>query len=552
MGTWGTGPFENDDAGDLETRLCNEGRKAITAALRGAKRTITKDEGRCAAAIAASEVIAAANGHPLRGFAAVAEEAAAWVRANAYQPTPQLTAQAVEIIAAISESSSLADLWREAGDLAAWRRTLQSLTKRLLKPTTPSAKAALQPPPTRSRPQSAASAPSGSKKAAAISFRTANTLLMKKADGAVFNHRAPALDVLLRQLRKLSLKDATALATLPDVRTIELTSLKLSPDKRGVLTTLLEGWNAASSVDLSDSERVASLVCPMLRAFPKLTSVCFAGSDLTDAVFATLGTHPTIKDLDLSGTKISAAVLDQAGKLPALERLALHACPAITIADAARFAVANSSRVCLAFTPNSKELGLTQPSAARQKACAKQNNPIRDLASQTWNVWVNVLEGHIGFGELPDLNRLAFMAENALVDALSIGINDCPIGHEDADRLRFVLASWPDIQQLTIAHSTTLNDSMAGEIARFKKLELLAVDQAAVGDAMLEAVGSLKNLRRLSLTGTKISTKGLRRIAGLPNLRWLTLSESKTLPRKEILALRKKLAPTCYVECGAR
>lgn len=549
MSAWGTGPFENDDAGELETRLCNEGRKAITAALRGTKRIITQDEGRCSAAIAASEVIAAANGHPLRGFAAVAAEAAAWVRDNAYQPTPQLTAQAMEIITAISDASALADLWREAGSLAAWRRTLQSLTKRLLKPATFAASATPPPPPARPRPRPAATAPSGSKKTAAISIRAANTLLMKKADGALFDHRAPALDVLLRQLRKLSLKDATALATLPDVRKIELTSLKLSPDKRGVLTTLLEGWDTASSVDLSDTEKVASLVCPMLRAFSKLTSVWFAGSDLTDAAFATLGTHPTIKDLDLSGTKISAAVLDQAGKLPALERLALHACPAITIADAARFAVANSSRIRLAFTPNSKELGLTQPSAARQKACAKQNNPIQDLASQTWNVWVNVLEGHLGFGELPDLDRLAFMAENGLVDAISIGINDCPIRHEDADRLRFVLASWPDIQQLTIANSTSLNDSMTGEIARFQKLELLEVDQAAVSDAMLAAIAALPKLRRLSLTGTAITSKSLSRIARLPHLRWLTLSESPALPRKDILALRKKLAPNCYVEC---
>ena len=549
MGTWGTGPFENDDAGELETRLSKEGRKVITAALRGAKRSITQDESRCAAAIAASEVIAAANGHPMRGFAAGAAEAATWVRENVYQPTPQLTAQAAEVIAAISEASSLADLWREAGDLAAWRRTLQSLTKRLLKPA---ASAAIADPPrlpARARPRSAASAASGSKKIAALSLRTAKTLLMKKADGSLSDHRAPALDVMLRQLRKLSLKEATALATLPDVRSIELTSLKLSPDKRGVLTTLLEGWRTASSLDLSDSVKVANLVCPMLGSFPKLTAVYFAGSDLTDADFATLGTHPTIKDLDLSRTKISAAVLAQAGKLPALERLSLHACPAITIADATHFAVTDGVRDRLAFTPNSSELGLAQPSAARNKACAKQNALIRDLASRTWNVWINVLEGHLDFGELPDLDRLAFIAENGLVDSIALGVNGSPIRQEDADRLRFVLSSWPNIQQLAIANSKTFDDSMTGEIARLQRLELLEVDQAAISDAMLTAIVSLPRLRRLSLTGTAITSKGLSRIARLPNLRWLTLSASPVLPRKDVLALRKKLAPRCYVEC---
>ena len=141
------------------------------------------------------------------------------------------------------------------------------------------------------------------------------------------------------------------------------------------------------------------------------------------------------------------------------------------------------------------------------------------------------------------------MATQCLVDSIEIGLNDSPIRQEAADRLRGVLTAWPGIRSLSITNAKTFDDAMAAEIARLTKLESLEIHAAAIGDTMAKAIATLKPLRRLQLTQTRITTKGLAHVAALPQLRWLALSPSPTLPRKAILAVRRRLAPRCYVGC---
>lgn len=552
MGTWGTGPFDNDDAAAFEEQLIRDGRRAITAALRGSVAKQVRDESWCAAAIAASEIVAAAHGHPARNLRTVAAGVVDWLSEHAYTPSTSQVERAAAIVAAISERSGLADLWREAGELSAWRRSLKSLATRLAKPP---ASQAPHRPPARERKTSSRSVPTPRAAGAVppIARRTAKQLLVKKTDGMLYDHLKSSVDVQLGKLKKLTRADAAALATLSDVRTIELSGMKLTPDKQAVLETLLEGWSHATGLDASDSERVARVGCAFAHRMSRLTSLDLSDSDVTDADLRALAGHPSLKHLRLSRTRVSKAIFDIVRDLPALERISLHDCPAITIEAAARFAAADHSVAPdrLAYSPATSLLGLTPTTPARRKACADRNKPIADLIYREWNVWVNLLEGHVGFGELPDMERLALMAKQCLVDSVSIGLNNSPIRAESAERLRFVLGAWPGIRQLSIANAKTLDDTLAPEIAHLTHLERLQIENAPIGDNVAGTIATLDRLRRLSLIHTKITKASLRRIVSLPNLRWLTLSTSPTLLEKDVLDLRKKLAPTCYVECVA-
>lgn len=551
MGTWGTGPFDNDDAAAFEAQLIRHGRRAITAALCGSVAKQGRDESWCAAAIAASEVVAAAHGHPARPLGTVAAGVVDWLSEHAFTPSTSQLERAQAIVAAISDTSGLADLWREAGELAAWRRSLKSLTTRLAKAPASQASVTRSSARDQNRSPQNVPTPAAAAKVPAIARRTAKQLLVKKTDGMLYDHLKSSVDVHLETLKKLTRADATALATLPDVREIELSRMKLTADKQAVLAALLEGWSNASGIDASGSACVAGVVCSFAHRMPSLASLDLSGSDVTDTDLLSLAGHPSLSHLRLSRTRVTEAVFGIARDLPALERLSLHECPAISIEAAARFAADNHKAAVdrLAYSPATALLGLTPTTPARRKACATRNKPVESLINREWNVWVNLLEDHVGFGELPDLDRLALMAKQCLVESVSLGINNSPIGAESAEKLRFVLAAWPDIRQLSISMPKTFDNTMAPEIGKLGELELLEIEDASIGDAMATTIATLHRLRRLALIRTKITKAGLRRIASLPNLRWLTLTPSATLPEKEILALRRKLTPTCYVEC---
>lgn len=550
MGAWGTGTFENDDAAEFESQLTRQAGKAISSALRAATSKNRRDESWCSVAVAAAEVIAAANGHPPRGFAAAATDAHSWLTETGYRPTPQQTERAAAIVAKISASSALADLWRESGSLTAWRRSLQSLLKRLAKPpgspaiASPQVRRVAKKSTPQARQQVAAAPPP-------ISRRAAKQILEKKADGMLYDHPKDSVDVALSQLKKVTRADAAALATLRDVREIDLERLTLSADKQEVLATLLHGWKEARILSCSRTKRVVPFAIPRLADFQALESLDLSSSDVTDTDLKTLLRHPSLRVLNVSSTRVTNAVFDIAQSLPQLEDLVVHTCPRITIEAASRFSAAEAAkdRDRLHYTPDDAELGLTKASAAREKTCAARNAAVEKLIYREWHVWVHLLFGHVGFGELPDLDKLAFMAKQCLVDSLAVGINESPIHQESADRLRYVLRAWPGIRRLSIENAETFDDSMAPEIAALQKLEVLEIHSARISDAMVGTVAGLPHLRRLRLSETKMSATSLRRLATMPHLRWLTLSPSATLPRADIVRLRKKLAPQCYVEC---
>ena len=129
MGTWGSGPFDNDDAGDWSYQLTPDADEhVIERALYAVEAGGDPDATKCQVAIAASEVVAAALGSPVIGLP---DDVAAWVRTHGALPWRTLAPVALRSVARIVAGSELRDLWAESDDDDDWSAELRDLQHRL-------------------------------------------------------------------------------------------------------------------------------------------------------------------------------------------------------------------------------------------------------------------------------------------------------------------------------------------------------------------------------------------------------------------------------------
>ena len=123
MGTWGSGPFDNDDAGDWAYQLTPDAdERVIELALTSVEAGGDSDAPTSQAAIAAAEVVAAGLGHPVPGLP---DEVAEWVGTHADLSWQTLAPVALRSVARIVAGSELSDLWAESDDDVDWSAELR-------------------------------------------------------------------------------------------------------------------------------------------------------------------------------------------------------------------------------------------------------------------------------------------------------------------------------------------------------------------------------------------------------------------------------------------
>lgn len=130
MGAWGSGPFDNDDAGDFVGTLIDVGNWSVAEAAFDAVLAVGDEyleAPDASAAIAAAAVLAHKVGN---GMVAIGPEDAAGIAALASPPST-LTAKARKALTRIRKQSELADLWEEAGAKEEWLATLEPIEKAL-------------------------------------------------------------------------------------------------------------------------------------------------------------------------------------------------------------------------------------------------------------------------------------------------------------------------------------------------------------------------------------------------------------------------------------
>jgi Domain of unknown function (DUF4259) len=135
MGAWGTGLFENDDAGDWTVYFLDAPSerllRAAFEAVIGVEDYIERDLG--GSALAAAEVLAAATGRPCRD---IPPELRDWAEGNRGVAAQELVGKALAAIdrVMIAESSEVAELWFETAadiDAAGWVAKVDDLRQRL-------------------------------------------------------------------------------------------------------------------------------------------------------------------------------------------------------------------------------------------------------------------------------------------------------------------------------------------------------------------------------------------------------------------------------------
>jgi hypothetical protein len=97
-----------------------------------------------------------------------------------------------------------------------------------------------------------------------------------------------------------------------------------------------------------------------------------------------------------------------------------------------------------------------------------------------------------------------------------------------------------DIAEMDLSR-TPITDASSGAIARFSKLEVLAVSETKVGDGFVKAAANLPHLRRLILRGTQVTDIGLMALIKTPELQAVYISQTSCTP--VVIAALQKARP---------
>lgn len=129
-GAWGPGSFDNDDALDwIASCTASKGAQSVVDALQAAIKPGPLEASEGAAAIAAAELVAAANGKPGK---TLPKELKGWLQRQPREKIAGLASVARKALARVKDpkSSELRQLWTESGEKP-WLHAVGELDARL-------------------------------------------------------------------------------------------------------------------------------------------------------------------------------------------------------------------------------------------------------------------------------------------------------------------------------------------------------------------------------------------------------------------------------------
>jgi hypothetical protein len=128
MGTWGHHAFQNDEAGDFESALEEDGFSKIESAFDAVIENdgyLEAPDSQCAVAAAEALCIVLRRPGP-----SIPEEVTQWAeRQDA--PSPELIAKAKKSLARILRDSELKELWSESPEYDIWEASISDMINRL-------------------------------------------------------------------------------------------------------------------------------------------------------------------------------------------------------------------------------------------------------------------------------------------------------------------------------------------------------------------------------------------------------------------------------------
>jgi hypothetical protein len=137
MGAWGPGNFENDDAHDWVSELCEwDSFESVHEAIEAVHQLAADDEieaPESACALAAAEVVSAALGAPARDLP---NDLATWLETHRLKVSSRLYRRTVVAIQRVKTNSELKELWDESTAAKKWQAKVADLASRLAKAET--------------------------------------------------------------------------------------------------------------------------------------------------------------------------------------------------------------------------------------------------------------------------------------------------------------------------------------------------------------------------------------------------------------------------------
>ena len=131
MGSWGLGPFDNDDAADWAWSLeDSEDDSILRAALQHGSETARPDASTSQIAVAAAAVVAVGQSGDAPELP---EEVATWLEAHRDILWPQLADLARSALENVAKDSELRDLWAQSDQVETWLADIEALRYRLAK-----------------------------------------------------------------------------------------------------------------------------------------------------------------------------------------------------------------------------------------------------------------------------------------------------------------------------------------------------------------------------------------------------------------------------------
>ncbi|MEZ6063414.1 MAG: DUF4259 domain-containing protein [Planctomycetaceae bacterium] len=305
MGAWGEAVFESDSAEEWAERLTSQNRTTfVLSALRGiakVRAAAVLEADQCACALAAAEVIAAAQGHPSRELPAEIRE---WLAERRFVPRDDDVRLARDAVARIAANSELRTLWDND---RSWKTGVRKLLERIERS-----------PRRQKLPARKPAAAQKEKQKQQKSSSTSTAGLVKLSDvRKIVKQRRGGIAVIKGEVKfigmeKVLFKDLVALAACPECQTLK----ELSIEGSGITDRGME--HVGQLKNLRDLEirgpKVTDAGVAYLQSLPNLDSLSLRRTQITDAGLKFLANLKSLRSLSVDHSKVSAAGLKKIGR----------------------------------------------------------------------------------------------------------------------------------------------------------------------------------------------------------------------------------------------
>jgi Leucine-rich repeat (LRR) protein len=288
--------------------------------------------------------------------------------------------------------------------------------------------------------------------------------------------------------------------------------LEASPGPLDEVAEAVSQCPTVGTVNLNGSTLTEKAVAALAR-LPALRELYLSGSNCSDAMVAHLRGHLTLETLVLSDTQVTDAAAAHAATCPNLQTLWLPA------------SITDEGFRELTRLKNLRRLAIRHSQVSDGGFALIRSFPdLNELRMHDIPVTAAGLVPLQGLAKLRTLTLSAPQVNIAILKKLP-ALAHLTVHGTPGDQPLRQLDELASLITLRISNAAITKESLEG-MARRDRLELLTLDDCALGDEFLEPVGRMHSLKQLGLAGTPITDTGLGHLHGLKNLTALNVTKT--------------------------